>query len=260
MSKATLHALGTGDGWVGDRRGHSAFLFRLGDNTVLMDCGEPVSRRLRAAGVAPDELDAIILSHLHCDHVGGFFMLMQGLWLDKRTRPLPIHLPAEGLEPVRNMLNAAYIFEELLACELAYTPLAAKTPFNVGNIRVTPFATTHLDQLRESFAEIYPAAFEAFSFLLETDDARVAHSADIGALTDLDPLLEKPVDLLVCELAHVEPNELFAYLADRPIGHVAFTHLSRPYREKLDELKATAAKALGDLPHTFLMDGDVLEV
>jgi phosphoribosyl 1,2-cyclic phosphodiesterase len=248
MSKASLHALGTGDGWPGDRRGHSAFLFRLGGNTVLIDCGEPVSRRLRTAGVAPDTLDAIILSHLHCDHVGGFFMLMQGLWLDKRTRPLPIHLPAEGLEPVRNMLNAAY------------TPLAAKKPFNVGNIRITPFATTHLDRLREAFEEKYPAAFEAFSFLLETDEARVAHSADIGALTDLDPFLEKPMDLLVCELAHVEPDELFAYLADRPIGHVAFTHLSRPYRENLDELKTTAAKALGSMPHTFLMDGDMVEV
>jgi len=260
MSKASLHALGTGDGWAGDRRGHSAFLFRLGEGTVLMDCGEPVSRRLRAAGVEPDALDAIILSHLHCDHVGGFFMLMQGLWLDNRTRPLPIHLPAEGLEPVRNMLNAAYIFEELLACELSYTPLAAREPFTAGGIRITPFATTHLDRLRESFGDKYPAAFEAFSFLLETDEARVAHSADIGATTDLDPLLEQPVDLLVCELAHVEPDELFAYLAGRAIGQVAFTHLSRPYRENLDELKTSAANALGDMPHTFLMDGDVVEV
>lgn len=260
MSKATLHALGTGDGWAGDRRGHSAFLFRLGDSTVLIDCGEPVSRRLRAAGVAPDDLDGIILSHLHCDHVGGFFMLMQGFWLDGRQRPLTVHMPEEGRKPIRQMLDAGYIFEELMACDLKFTALGAQQSFTVGDIRVTPFATTHLDQLRESFADKYPAKFEAFSFLLETDSTRVAHSADIGAIEDLNPLLTQPVDLLVCELAHVEPDALFAYLAQREIGHVAFTHLSRPYREQLDALKSQAAAALGDMPHTFLMDGDEVTV
>lgn len=260
MSKATLHALGTGDGWAGDRRGHSAFLFRLGNSSLLMDCGEPVSRRLRAAGVAPDELDGIVLSHLHCDHVGGFFMLMQGFWLDRRERPLTVHMPEEGRQPIRQMLDAGYIFEELMACDLDFSPLTDRQPFHVGKIRLTPFLTTHLDQLRESFSQKYPAKFEAFSFLMETDDARVAHSADIGAIADLDPLLEQPVDLLVCELAHVEPEQLFAYLADRPIGHVAFTHLSRPFREKLDVLDAQATHLLGGIPHTFLMDGDVVTV
>ena len=83
----------------------------------------------------------------------------------------------------------------------------------------------------------YPAKYEAFCFLLESNETRVAHSADIGALEDLEPLLQKPVDLLVCELAHVKPNELFTFLSNKEIGHVAFTHLSRPYRKNLDELK-----------------------
>ena len=260
MSKATFQALGTGDGWAGDRRGHSAFLFTLGDSTLLLDCGEPVSRRLRAAGVQPDDLDGIVLSHLHCDHVGGIFMLMQGFWLDQRTRDLTVHLPAEGVEPVRRMLNAAYIFEELMACSLEFSPMQARQSFSVGGITVTPFPTTHLDQLKASFGEKYPAAFEAFSFVLETANTRIAHSADIGALMDLESILMKPVDLLVCELAHVEPDALFAYLKEKPIGQVAFTHLSRPYRADLEGLKAKAAEALVDLPHTFLNDGDVIEL
>ena len=37
MSKATFQALGTGDGWASDRRGHSAFLFKLEDSTLLLD-------------------------------------------------------------------------------------------------------------------------------------------------------------------------------------------------------------------------------
>ena len=122
--KPVLHALGTGDGWAGDgQRGHSAFLFCLGGRTLLIDCGEPVSRRLHTAGVGPDDIDGILISHLHCDHVGGFFMLMQGLWLDQRTRELPIYIPTEGLEPVRNMLRAAFIFDELLAISPSFNAL-----------------------------------------------------------------------------------------------------------------------------------------
>jgi len=260
MSTVALQALGTGDGWASDRRGHSAFLFRMGGSMLLMDSGEPVSRSLRAARVQPDDLDGIILSHLHCDHVGGFFMLMQGFWLDQRTRDLTVHMPEEGLKPVRRMLDAAYIFEELMAFKLDFTPITARDTFLVGDIRVTAFPTTHLKQLREHFAGKYPAKFEAFSFLLETDNATVAHSADIGALEDLEPLLQKPVDLLVCELAHVKPNELFAFLSNKEIGHVAFTHVSRPYRENLDELKTKAEATLSGMPHTFLMDGDLIKL
>jgi|TARA_B100000959_G_C14971397_1_gene619870 ribonuclease Z len=260
MSKVGLHALGTNDGWASNSRGHSAFLFRMGNNMLLMDCGEPVSRSLRAAGVQPDDLDGILLSHLHCDHVGGFFMLVQGFWLDQRTRDLTVHMPQEGLKPVRRMLDASYIFEELLAFNLDFKEISTGDTFHVGDIRITSYPTTHLAQLRESFTEKYPAKFEAFCFLMETDNATVGHSADIGALKDLEPLLQKPVDLLVCELAHVKPDELFTFLSNKKIGHVAFTHISRPYRESLDELKRKAKTALGGMPHTFLMDGDLIEV
>ena len=259
--KAALHALGTGDGWAGDgQRGHSAFLFRLGGKTLLVDCGEPVSRRLHSAGVKPDDIDGILISHLHCDHVGGFFMLMQGLWLDQRTRELPIYMPAEGLEPVRNMLRASYIFDELLAFSPSFKVLEEREPINVHGVKVTPYLTTHLDQLKKSFSDRYPAKFEAFNFIMETDIARVAHSADIGSVHDLSPLLTHPVDLLVCELAHVEPIELFNFLCTHKIGHIAFTHLSRPFRSNLKELKTQATESLEGIPHTFLNDGDLIEV
>ena len=259
MGKATLHALGTGDGWAGDSRGHSAFVYQLGGRTLLVDCGEPVSSRLRAAGIAPDDLDGILLTHLHCDHVGGFFMLMQGFWLEKRTRDLTVHMPAEGLEPVRRMLDAAFIFRALMPGELDFTPITANEPLQIGPVKITPYPTTHLETLREHFQEKYPQGFEAFSFILETEDTRIAHSGDIGGAADLEPLLAQPLDLFCCELAHVEPTELFGLLAGKPIGHVCFTHLSRQHRENLEALKAQADEALGEMAVTFLEDDQLVE-
>ena len=91
-----------------------------GGATVLVDCGEPVMQSLKKRGIGPDAIDRVFLSHLHSDHLGGFFMLIQGFWLGKREKPLTVHLPAEGLEPVRRLLRAAYLFDGLLPFDLHF--------------------------------------------------------------------------------------------------------------------------------------------
>ena len=48
-----------------------------------MDCGETVSGGYKATGLDYDTIDRIFISHLHSDHIGGFFMLMQGFWLEQ---------------------------------------------------------------------------------------------------------------------------------------------------------------------------------
>ena len=75
-------------------------------------------------------------------------------------------------------------------------------PLEVGGSRVTPHLTTHLAQLRDAFSEKYPAKFEAFSFVLETEDVTIAHSADIGGLSDLEPLLLRERVLLFLTMMH----------------------------------------------------------
>jgi len=63
----------------GIRLSFNQFLVRDGDQLVLIDSG-PAGRigetgalpaNLAALGVAPEEIDAVIITHLHVDHVGG---------------------------------------------------------------------------------------------------------------------------------------------------------------------------------------------
>jgi ribonuclease BN (tRNA processing enzyme) len=256
MQRYWLKCLGVGDGFPSADRNHSAFLYRLRSSAFLLDCGEPVSRSFMASGLDYNLVDQVFLSHLHFDHIGGFFMFIQSLWLSGRTKDLSVHAPAEGIEPFRQLLRAACIFDELLPFRLQFEPLRSSRPVKAGAARVTPFATTHLSRLEAAFRSKHAQAYEAFCFLIETDDCRIAHSADIGAVEDLRPVLEKPVQLLVCELAHLYPEALFGFLRDRPIERICFVHLSNAWRARRSELQALAKDTLKTVPVSFADDGD----
>jgi ribonuclease BN (tRNA processing enzyme) len=255
-ASATLTCLGTGDGWPSADRRHSAYLYRVGQLTCLIDCGESVTAQLCARRFSPDLIDAIFLSHLHFDHIGGLFMLLQGFWVEARKKALTIHAPAGAIKPIKQLLNAACIVDELLKFQLRFEPLRPPQPVQLQDVRITPFATTHLARLQSMFPNREGAVYDAFSFVLETEHLRVGHSADIGAVEDLTPLVQQPLDLLVCELAHVEAEELFEFLRARPIKQIAFVHLSREYRSHFDNIRSRARQALGSIQVLFPEDGD----
>ena len=260
MHPFSVKCFGVGDGWPCPDRNHSSFLYRFGRVTLLIDCGEPISGSFKASGLDYDSVDRIFISHLHCDHIGGFFMLMQGFWLEQRQKDLTVHMPRDGIKPCRLMLDAACIFDELMAFRMKFEPLKAGEPVVVHNVRVTPYSTTHLENLRQTFQKQYPQDFAAFSFLMESDRLRVAHSADIGAPEDLAPLLVKPLDLLVCELAHFRPEDLFRYLHGRDIKKLVFMHVARRHWESIEETRALAAKMLPDIPFSFAHDREEFTV
>ncbi|HET7275054.1 MAG TPA: MBL fold metallo-hydrolase, partial [Longimicrobiaceae bacterium] len=49
---------------------------------------------------------AMILTHEHPDHVGGFPLFMERIWLAKRRRPIPVFGPAAALDQARRIFEA----------------------------------------------------------------------------------------------------------------------------------------------------------
>jgi hypothetical protein len=258
MMERNLKCLGVGDGAACGDRNHSSYLYQLDDTWVLLDCGEPVSRSFKASGLSYDTIDRIVLSHTHSDHIGGFFMLLQGFWLEKRRKPLTVHLPEDAIQPLQQMMTTAYLFREMLTFELTFEPLQARRPVACGAWTITPYRTTHLDGFRKNFRGKYPGNYDAFCFALEGDGCRIGHSADLGGVEDLAPLLAHPLELLVCELAHFRAEVLFEYLQGRAIRHVVFTHLDRRYWENLVQTRELAAKLLPGARLTFAHDQETV--
>ncbi len=65
-----------------------AYLIRTDENTILMDVGfnkkkehpSPLLHNMEILNVSPRDLDAIVISHLHLDHVGGMNEQKKGLF------------------------------------------------------------------------------------------------------------------------------------------------------------------------------------
>src|ERR1041385_5013478 len=116
-------------------------------------------------------------------------------------------MPAAAIDPVKQLLETAMIYEGLLQFHLQMLPLKEGIANVVKGARVTAFATSHLDGLRRKFPRSSAKPL-ACCFLLEHKKLRIGHSADLGKPEDLDPLFEKALDLLVCELAHFTPEQI----------------------------------------------------
>ena len=82
----------------------SGYLLENRTIRVLIDCGTGVLARLTAI-MPPEKLDAVILSHLHYDHMSD--MLPMIYKLQGTGKKLPVYAP-EGLQPVRALLESSY--------------------------------------------------------------------------------------------------------------------------------------------------------
>ncbi|NNE33997.1 MAG: MBL fold metallo-hydrolase [Rhodothermales bacterium] len=60
-------------------------------STFLVDCGGDTMHRLLSAGIDPNTVFALVITHTHPDHISGFPLLMEKLWLHGRRRPLPVY-------------------------------------------------------------------------------------------------------------------------------------------------------------------------
>ena len=261
-----LAFLGTGCGLPMTDRYHSSLLLEAEGRRWLLDAGEPCSHRLKALDVPFSSLDAILISHGHSDHLSGFPMVIQGAWLEGRTRPLPVYLPAELIAPLRGWLEAVYLPDKLIGFPLeflAWEDLPGLTlDLDKGRLRVSLHPTTHLDGLRELIDPDESHRFLSYSLAFDwpASGKRLVYSADLGAPQDMAAILQPPCDLLVCEMSHFTPEELFTFLQGKPTRRLCLTHLTAEHGAEPEPLRALGRKMLPAMSEIRVVrDGERVE-
>ena len=114
----------------------SGYLLEAGDTRVLLDCGAGTLAALTAR-MAPEQLSAVVLSHLHYDHMSDMLPLiyrMQG------KGKLPVYAPGAPAE-VRALLAGAFDLRDLEHAEhigaLTLSVLPVRHPVPCYAVRYT---------------------------------------------------------------------------------------------------------------------------
>lgn len=195
----------------------SGYLLEEGGCRILVDCGSGVLSRLQRYA-KPWELQAVLLSHLHSDHIADLavmryaldYALSQGLW---RSGPLPLYSPPEPANEAERLL-----YKELF--ELF--PLSPLRPLRIG-----PFSFSFMETVH---------SLPCLAMRIETKKGTLVYSGDSE---HFDGLIDFAggADLFLCEANFQEedmvlspPNHLSAAGAARlaaraGVRRLLLTHL-----------------------------------
>lgn len=180
----------------------NGYLLQSGATTVLVDCGPSVASRIIELGVI-DRLDAVVVSHLHEDHISDLhclqFAVLSGRNAGRRSGPLPIYRPSEPvrqrawLEPVVEGLYDLHdlpVGEGLQVGNLHFTFAPTAHPIPCWAMRVTDGAGTWFfssDTSRDAADRLVPLAAGAdLAFIEASLSESMGDMRWLGHLTAVD--------------------------------------------------------------------------
>lgn len=123
---------GTGAPMPEQRRRGGCSVVVAGKHLFVVDNGPGSTHSLEMMRVPLQNIDAVLLTHLHSDHIGGLGELMLKAWTrGPRLQPLPIVGP-RGVDEVVAGFNAAYAIDTEL--RIAHHPPILAPPSGAGGV------------------------------------------------------------------------------------------------------------------------------
>lgn len=270
--------LGTGCPVVHTERYGPAQLIRHGGNAVLVDCGSGVTQRLLAAGLSGRELDAVLLTHLHSDHLVDLFQLILSSWHQGRDRPQRVFGPPGTRAYVDGLMA---LWRPELEQRIAHERRPSTAALEVEVTEIGPGPGRHevlaLGELRvEAFEVDHRPVRHAFGFIFRTPEARLVLSGDTRACAAVVEAA-RGADLLVHEVFvhrdmpvvagvrsaetvanvasyHTLSSEVGKVAAEAGVGCLALTHFVPPGCDR----KALLAEVVADFAGPVVLGEDLM--
>jgi len=189
--------LGTGCPVAHQRRGGAATLVETDQARVLVDCGSMVAQRLIAAGRQGASLDALVVSHLHSDHLVDFYQLVVSSWHQGRAAPWTVHCP-ESVIPVIEATMEAWRGEREL--RVAFEKRPSATGLGVTCVPLSPGRRITICDLEiEPVPVDHPPIRPAYGFVFRSGGKTAVLSGDTTVCEAL-VVAGRGADLLVHEV------------------------------------------------------------
>ena len=195
MGSGQILFLGTGTAFNDDGRGSQAiWLAPAGGPPFLVDIGPTAMSAARRYGAPLEQLDRLLVTHLHGDHTAGWpFLLLHWVFAVRRTRPFDVHGPSGTRECLEGLVRHCY--GELLerhTFEIRYheIPVESRDSLESGGLEL----------------DVYPMQHHASSigYRLRVGELRVAVSGDTAWCDSLERLGQGS-DLLILECTSAGP-------------------------------------------------------
>ncbi len=210
-------------------RCHSGYVLEIGGRLFQFDCGGGVSRAFRKAGFDPLNVERIVISHTHPDHISDLPLFIQMQYLAGRQDPITIHLPEEAIGPVRAQFQAMYLLEHKMPFELSFAAISEGRPIESGEVMIETIANSHLEKYAPFVKEYdLPNRQQCYSFLISAGGKKILYSADLGSEKDILGYLDD-LDLLVIESTHIDLQVLLEKAGEKGVGKVVLTHFTEEY-------------------------------
>jgi ribonuclease Z len=225
---------GTGSPMPNPQRAGPCNVVVAGKQVFVVDMGENGNRNLNLMGISAGEVDALLLTHFHSDHIDGIGPLMLYHWTrGSSTAPLPVYGP-DGVEQVVAGFNAAYALDHSYRIahhgEKVVPPSggrAAARPFSfpgnsaiviqAGGLTVTAFKVDH-DPIKPAVG--YRFDYKGRAVCFSGDAARsdnliaICKGADLIVHDALQPQMLQHVEAVFAAEGNANTAKIFADIQD----------------------------------------------
>lgn len=199
--------IGTSSAKVSLRRNFTSLLLEANNEKILIDCGDGISRSLLQQNVELNVINKILITHLHSDHFSGLSTLITQFKLSDRNTSVEIISCKENIPIIKSFLFSSFIIPERLNFEIRFVDFDFDVEVNLtNNLKFIARKNSHLKKY-EPFQQQYNLSLASPSILFSSDNSKILYSSDIGSREDLF-LFSPPFDILICEITHIEIEEL----------------------------------------------------
>jgi len=195
-----LTFLGTASAFVTADRDNTYYYIEVGEDRIMLDCAGNPAGKLLQIDRSPSDLDIILFTHLHIDHCYGLPALLFHMFLDGRTRQLPIAAPDEEFDELNAQLQSHRFDPDIRTFELDKILIPNDAYVNVWSSEHSTIYASPSDHSRSG---------RAFRIEEKTTGKSIVFSGDSRPVSSIEKLSQKAT-LLVHEATFLEADSMLA--------------------------------------------------